>query len=166
MTIRKTLVIGLVLVLAASLLGPAAIAGKKKKKGPKPWKSEEGVIAVPHTMLISSTGERNNVTLREFENRCEIPASQGFDGYVYEVPKEYQTIQANIAARAADGQTRALYIIMYDKDCQMKLYLTGSDAIPSAEDDTEGIMPAGIAYLGIANFFGHPAATVWVELKP
>lgn len=166
MTIRKMLVIGLVLVLAVSLLGPAALAGKKKKKGPKPWKSEEGVIAVPHTMLISSSGDTNNVTLKEFENRCEIPASNGFDGYVLEVPKEYQKIQADIVAQGVAGETKSFYIVMYDKDCQMKMYLNKSDAIPSDEGPTEGIMPAGIAYLGLANFFGHPAATVWVELKP
>jgi len=166
MTIRKTLVIYLVVALGASLLGSTAIAGKKKKKAPQPWKSEEAVIAVPHTMLISSTGERNNVTLREFENRCEIPASNGLDAWVYEVPKEYQAIQSDIAARGVAGQTRSFYVIMYDENCEMKLYLTGSDAIPSAEDDTEGIMPPGIAYLGIASFFGHPGATVWVEAKP
>ncbi|MGH2756845.1 MAG: hypothetical protein ACRDI3_03560 [Actinomycetota bacterium] len=160
---RRLVVPLVVLALVASLVVPSAVAGKKKK--PKPWKSEEGSIAVPHTMLISSTGERNNVTLREFEARCAIPATNGLDGYVYEVPKEYQTIPSKIAARGSGG-TRALYIILYDKDCQMQMYFTGSDAIPSTEDDTEGAMPPGIAYVGLANFFGHPQVTVWVELKP
>ena len=163
MASRKVLVHVLVLVLLAGLMSPAALAGKKK---PKPWKSEPGTIAIPHTMLISSTGETNNVTLKEFENRCAIPASNGLDGYVYEVPKDYQTIQSAIAARGVSGQTRSFYIVLYDADCVRKLHFTGSDAIPSAEDDTEGIMPPGIAYIGIANFFGHPAATVTVELKP
>jgi len=160
---RKALVHALVLVLVVGLLGPTAMAGKKKK--PKPYKSEEGSIAVPHTMLISSSGDTNNVTLKEFENRCEIPTSNGLDGYVYEVPKAYQKIEADVAARASGG-TRALYIILYDKNCEMQLFFTGSDAIPSAEDDTEGRMPPGIAYIGLANFFGHPQVTVWVELKP
>lgn len=159
-----TMLVG-ILVLGV-LAAPGAVAGKKKKKKPKPWTSEEGTIGIPHTMLISSTNERNNVTLREFENRCAIPATNGLDGYVYEVPEEYQTIQSNIAALGVAGQTRAFYVIMYDDACEMKLYLSPADAIPSVEGDTKGIMPAGIAYLGIANFFGHPAANVTVELKP
>lgn len=163
MASKKVLVLVhvLVLVLVAGLMSPAAVAGKKKK--PKPYKSEEHALAVAHTMLIASTGERNNVTLREFEARCAIPATQGFDAVVYEVPKEYQTIQSSVTVSSTASLSYGLYLVMYDKDCQFKLYLSPSTGIPN-NADTEGIMPAGIAYVGIANFAGEPA-NVWWEAK-
>lgn len=163
MTIRKTLVIGLVMALAVSLLGPAALAGKKKK-GPKPYKSDEGMLLLSHTLLIASTGEANNVTLQEFENRCEIPTTNGLDAYVWEVPKDYQKIQSNVAARSTATQAWDLYFMMYDKNCELKLYLSPTTSVPNTED-TEGVMPAGIAYVAIANFLGEPA-NVWWEAKP
>lgn len=157
---RKVLVHILMLVLVAGLTSPAAVAGKKK---PKPYKSEEHALAVGHTMLSSSTGERNNVTLREFEARCAIPATQGFDGVVYEVPKEYQTIQSSVAARSDASTSYALYFVMYDKDCGFISYIAPNTGVPN-NADTEGIMPAGVAYVGLANFAGEPA-NVWWEAK-
>jgi hypothetical protein len=161
MTFRKMVVPIVVLALVASFGAPAAVAGKKKK--PKPYKSEEHALAVAHTMLISSTGERNNVTLREFENRCEIPATQGLDAVVYEVPKEYQSIQSNITTGTTATQAYDLYFVMYDKDCQYKFVLGAAGSVTQA--NAEGVMPAGIAWVGIANFAGEPAS-VWWEAKP
>ena len=161
MTSKRALVHVLVLVLLAGLMSPAADAAKKKK--PKPYKSEEHPLAVAHTMLASSTGERNNVTLREFEARCAIPATQGFDGVVYEVPKEYQTIQSSVAARSDASTSYALYFVMYDKDCKFMMYISPNTGVPN-NADTEGIMPSGVAYVGLANFAGEPA-NVWWEAK-
>lgn len=161
MTTRKVLVHVLVLVLLVGLMGPAATAGKKKK--PKPYKSDEHALAVAHTMLSSSTGERNNVTLKEFEARCAIPATQGFDGVVYEVPKEYQSIQSSVSARSDASTSYALYFVMYDKDCEFMMYIAPNTGLPN-NADTEGIMPAGVAYVGLANFAGEPA-NVWWEAK-
>lgn len=162
---KKALVILLVVALAFSLVAaPGAVAGKKKKKGPKPYKSEEHGLAIAHTMLISSTGERNNVTLREFENRCDIPATNGLDAVVYEVPKDYQKIQSSVTVSSDASFSYGLYLVMYDKDCQYQMYLSPSTAIPN-NADSEGVMPAGIAYVGIANFAGEPA-NVWWEAKP
>ncbi len=159
MGLRKT---ALVLTMALCVaLAPPAVAGKKK---PKPYKSEEGRILVPHTLLVSSTGETNSVTAKEFENRCALPASNGFDAYVYEVPKEYQTIQSNIVAKGQAQVAWDLYIFFYDKDCvRNPSAITAQGTVTMA--DAEGIMPAGTAYVMIADFAGDPA-TVHYELKP
>ena len=160
MSLRKLLLFALTLILGASSLVPA-VAGKK---GPKPYKSEEGIILVPHTMLYSSSGEVNSVTANEFESRCAIPASNGFDAYVYEVPKEYQTIQAEITAHGKAQAAWDMYAFFYDKDCKISpTAVAAQGAVTMA--DAEGVMPAGTAYVLLADFAGDPA-TVSYELKP
>jgi hypothetical protein len=162
MKLRKTLAITLAIVLAATLVGPAT-AGKKKK-APKPYTSEEGIIAVPHTMLYASSGEINSITANEFEQRCAIPASNGLDAYVYEVPKEYQNIEADIAAHAKAQVAWDLYAFFFKADCSLQPYsLQAAGTV--AMNDVEGIMPAGTAWVLLADFAGDPA-TVWFELKP
>lgn len=167
MTPKKTLVLALVVALCASLSADA-VAGKKKKKkkGPKPYTSEEGMILVPHTMLVSSTGEVNSVTAKEFENRCEIPASNGLDAYVYEVPRNYQKIEADIAVKGAAQMGWQLYAFFYDENCARNPQaITPGGTTDFIEQDAEGIMPAGTAYVLVADFLGSPA-TVHYELKP
>jgi hypothetical protein len=161
MTLKRVLALTTALVLAAGMAGPAT-AGKKK--APKPYTSEDGLIVAPHTMLYSSTGEVNSVTANEFENRCAIPASNGLDAYVYEVPKEYQSIEAQIAAHSGATVAWDLYIFFYDKDCQMlPVPIAAQGAVTNA--DAEGPMPKGTTYVLIANFAGEPG-TVFYELKP
>lgn len=163
MKLRSVIVTALVIALAASSLAPAA-AGKKKSKGPKPYKSPEGTIAVAHTMLYSSTGEPQSVTAKEFQNRCAVPASNGFDAYVYEVPKEYQTIQANIAARGTSNVGHDLYAFFYDDKCVLKSAVSAQAAV-AEKIDAEGIMPAGTFWVVLASFAGDPVK-VFYELKP
>ena len=160
MSLHKLLAALVAALVIASPLGPAT-AGQKK---PKPYKSEEGIIAVPHTMLNSSTGEVNSVTAKEFEARCEIPASNGLDAYVYEVPKAYQKIEADIAARANASIAWDLYVFFYSKDCTRAPYSLGAQG-SVAQADVEGIMPKGTAYVLVADFAGEPT-TVFYELKP
>jgi hypothetical protein len=161
MALKKTLALAVVLVLGASLVTPA-VAGKKK--GPKPYKSEEGIIAAPHTMLYSSTGKLNSVTANEFEARCAIPVTNGLDAYVYEVPKEYQTIQANITAHGAAQVAWDMYAFFYSKDCELNPYaVTAQGTVTMA--DAEGIMPAGTAWVLLADYAGDPA-TIYYELSP
>jgi hypothetical protein len=160
-TLKKALVLAVVLALGASLFSPAAVA---KKKGPKPYKSEEGVIGAPHTLLYSSTGELNSVTANEFEATCAIPVTNGLDAYVYEVPEEYQAIQANIAAHGSAQVAWDLYIFFYDADCKLNAYAIAAQGTVTMAD-AEGIMPAGTTYVLIADFAGDPA-TIYYELKP
>ena len=154
----KLLAVVLAAGLVATVWGPAA--GAKKK--PKPYKSEDGIIAVGHTMLYSSTGEVNSITAKEFENSCAIPASNGLDAYVYEVPAAYQKLDMTFKAVGKAQVAWDLYGFFYDKDCKR---------LPSAAEaqgavgmsDTSAVMPAGTAYVLIANFAGDPV-TVHYEL--
>lgn len=160
MTNRKMLISLLVGALALGLSAMPATAGKKK---PKPYKSEAHLLAVSHTMLQASTGERNNVTLREFENTCAIPTTQGLDAVVFEVPAEYQKINSSVTTGTTATQAFDLYFVMYDKDCQHKFTYGAVGSVTAA--NASGTMPPGIAYVGIANFGGEPAE-VWWEAKP
>lgn len=167
MTLRKTLVVMLVLALCASLSADA-MAGKKKKKkkGPEPYTSEEGMILVPHTMLVSSTGEVNSITAQEFENTCAIPATNGLDAYVYEVPEDYQKIEADIVVKGAAQLGWQLYAFFYTEDCERSpIAITPGGTTDLIEQDAEGFMPAGTAYVLVADFLGDPV-TVHYELKP
>jgi hypothetical protein len=163
MYLKKALVLTVVMAMSMSLISPAT-AGGKKKKGPKPYKSEEGVIVAPHTMLYSSTGEVNSITVNEFEARCAIPASNGLDAYVYEVPKEYQKIEANAEAHGMAQVAWDLYIFFYKKDCTPQPTAASAQGTVT-QADIEGIMPAGTAWVVIADFAGDPV-TVFYELSP
>jgi hypothetical protein len=160
MTSRKIVSVVVALGLVALIGGPAA--GAKKK--PKPYKSEDGIIAVGHTMLYSSTGEVNSVTAREFESTCGVPASNGLDAYVYEVPATYQKLQMNIKAVGAAQVAWDLYIFFYDKDCKRNPAAVAAQGSVTMAD-ASGVMPAGTAYVLIANFAGDPV-TVHYELTP
>ena len=74
-TMIKRLIAG---VLVATLLvpGSAALAGKKKKKGPKPWTSEELTIGLAHPVFYGNSGDVLSVTAQEFHQTCAIPATQ------------------------------------------------------------------------------------------
>jgi hypothetical protein len=159
---RIALLISLVLLFAC--VGPAHAGKKKAKPKPKPYTSEKGIIAAPHTLLFASTGEMNSVTAREFENTCAIPATNGVDAYVYQVPEEYTKIPAQIAAHSDAMVAWDLYTFFYEEDCTRHPYAlqaTGSVTM----HDTEGEMPAGTYWVLIANFAGDPAM-VYYELKP
>ncbi len=157
----KYMVVALVLALVASLAAPA-LAGKKK---PKPYTSPDGVIALAHTMLYSSTGEVNSVTAREFQARCAVPATNGLDAFVYEVPAAYQKIQSNITATADSSVGHDLYAFFYDKTCKLLPTSVTAGAVVGEKNDAEGIMPAGVSWVLLANFAGDPAV-VRFELKP
>jgi hypothetical protein len=162
MSPKKTLAVVMAVMLAATLLGPAAVAKKRKK--PKPYTSEEGIIAAPHTMLYATSGEVNSVTANEFETTCSIPVSNGVDAYVYEVPAEYQKIEADISVTATAQVAWDLYAYFYKSDCTLQPYsLQAAGTV--AMNDIQGLMPAGTAYVLIADFAGDPA-TVQYELKP
>lgn len=157
--LRRTMVLGLVLMLVATVQ-PAA-AGKKKPKT-KPYKSEEVTIAVAHPVFYGDTDSVNNVTAKEFESSCAVPASNGFDAYVFEVPAGYQTITASVKA-IGSARTPAGYdldVFMYDKDCAVK-------AVSNAEGtDETGVMPAGVSWILVQNYLGEPGVSFHIELAP
>jgi hypothetical protein len=163
MTVKRMLAIALALVVGASLIAGTATAAKKK--GPKPYKSEEGMVAIPHTLLRASSGQQNSITIQEFENRCAVPASNGLDAYVFEVPEDYRKIDATITTHAT-ATYYDLYALFYDESCKLGAYaLEASGSTGLSTEAPYGTMPAGTAYVVIADFLGDPA-TVSFDLKP
>ena len=162
MTAKKSIAAALVLMLGLTVGSMPASAGKKKK--PKPYKSDPQTLVVAHTMLQASSGEQNNVTLKEFENRCAFPpTTNGLDAVVWEVPKEYQTIQSNIETFTTATQVWDHYFVMYDENCVEQFTAGAAGAV--GQTTASGVMPAGITYVAIANFAGEPADVSW-EAKP
>lgn len=165
---KKTLSVLLTMVLAASLAGTAT-AGKKKAKGPKPYKSEEVTIEFGHSVLYGASGTLLGVTPQEFINTCAIPASNGLDAYVWAVPDEYNNVAATITAFGSGGSVPYdLDIFLFDESCGITM------ASQNTTVDETTIMQKGTAYILIYNFgslspSGHgggDAVTAHFELKP
>lgn len=156
---KKTVAFGLIMLLA--LTSQSALAGKKKK-GPKPYKSEEVTIAIAHPIFHGQTGEVNNVTGNEFEQTCATPVSQGLDAHVFEVPAEYQKIQAGVKAIGVPGGPAGydLDLIFYDANCAE----IGTSL--AAGTDESGYMPAGSSWILMYNYLGDPATKGHIELAP
>jgi hypothetical protein len=153
---KRIALVGLALVVAAGGTGVAAAAKK-----PKPYKSEEVTLAIAHPVVHSSTGSVNAVTAKEFEAQCGTPASNGLDGYVFEVPKAYQNRVASITATAVGSPTGTydLDMYVYDKDCVNTL------AINTAGTDESGMFGPGTAWIFLHNYLGEPGLKAFIEIK-
>lgn len=163
MALKKALIISMAVLVGAALLAGPATAGKKKK-APKPYTSADGMVLAPHTLLRASSGQQNSITIQEFENNCGIPVSNSVDAYVYEVPKEYQTIESTITSHA-EASAYDLYVLFYDASCKLGPYaLEASGTTSPSTNAPTGLMPVNTAYVVIADFLGDPAK-VWFELK-
>ena len=157
-TIKKTLVVCVALSLALTA-GNGALAAKKKK--PKRWKSETVSLGIAHPVVYGSTGQVNSVTAHEFVARCDTPASQGVDGWVFEVPGEYQKINAVVKAvgHAAGPVGYDVDIYSYDADCAIK-------SVSNAEGtDENGYILAGSAWIFVHNYQGDPNTQAHIELS-
>jgi extracellular elastinolytic metalloproteinase len=155
---KKLVVLGMVLLLAMTA-SQVAFAGKKKK--PKPWKSEEVSLGIAHTALYGSSGEVNLVTAMEFEQACALPASQGLDAWVFEVPAEYQKITASAKAIGVAGGAVGydLDMFFYDADCTVTL------ASQATGTDESGLLPAGTSWIVLHNYQGDPNTMAHIELS-
>ncbi len=148
------------LALALMLLVPAshAVAGKKK---PKPWKSETVTIAVAHPVFYATSGHIVSVTIQEFANRCAIPASQGFDAHIFEVPAEYKKVAASASAIGSSSGPGGYDLDMFFFDASCKV-LSASQA---SGTDEIGYMPAGTSFIAVQNYLADPNVSLHVELK-
>lgn len=155
---KKLLIVGLVLALAAALTAPAA-AGKKKK-GPKPYTSEEVTVQIGHPVFNGASGTVVGVTPQEFIQTCALPSTNGLDAYVFEVPKAYQKIQAAIdATGSAQGIDHDIDIYLFDSSC------APAGAFNAVGTDESGVLSAGTAYILLHNYTGGPT-TMQFTLKP
>jgi hypothetical protein len=155
--VKKMLVLGL---LALLVFSGTASAGKKK--GPKPYESEEVTVAVAHPIGYSTTGSVNTITGKEFEATCAAPSSNGLDAAVFEVPADYQKVTATVEAIGADTGPAGydLDIYLYDTACKNTLAFnaTGTDEV--------GTIPKGTGWILVHNYLGDPGVGVHITLKP
>lgn len=157
---KKLMILGLVLALAAALAAPAAAA---KKKGPKPYKSEVIKVLTGHPVFNSASGTVVGVTPQEFINRCALPATNGVDAAVFEVPKDYQKITSQIEATGV-GVTDAA------SPADIDIYLFDSSCAPngifnSPGTSESGVLASGTAFILLHNYTGGPT-DVQFTLKP
>jgi hypothetical protein len=158
---KKILTIALAAALVLSVTG-AAVAGKKKK-GPKPFKSEAFTIEVGHPAFHDTSGTLLSVTAQDFVNSCAIPSSNGLDAFVLEVPADYTKVQASVATTGvANPDTPAgfdLDLYFFDASCKEVGFAN------SAGTDETGIMVAGTAFILVHSYTGGPV-DAQLELKP
>ena len=157
---KKLMILGIVLALAAAFVAPASAA---KKKGPKPFKSETIATAVGHPVFNSASGSLVSVTGQEFLNSCAIPSSNGLDGAVFEVPKDYQKITSQIDATGV-GATDAVVpadvdIYLFDSSCAQV------GTFNAAGTSESGVLGAGTAFVFLHNYTGGPT-DLQFTLKP
>jgi extracellular elastinolytic metalloproteinase len=146
MLMKKAVVYLLASILVVGLIGGPAIAGKKKKKKPPVPPAPvtqtitfeaEGTTKVPAVTNAAGGG----VTEIEFTvaNSCgSMPATQGHDGYVVELPEPYRDGNATITVAGSDATGLYDYnVYLYDSECNlMEPYIEeGADA--------SGAIPAG-----------------------
>ena len=155
---KKTIAILAALAIVAA--PSTAIAGKKKK-GPKPFVSETVSVAMGHPVLNGQSGSLVSITGQEFLNTCAIPASNGLDGYVFELPAEYQTIQSSVEVMGVTpaGDQYDVDLYAFDADCVQK------QALNTAGTDESGSLLEGAKYVFIHNYLPGPL-DVSFELKP
>ena len=153
----------LVSLVAASLVvapvGAGALA-KGKKKGPKPYVSPEMTLQVGHPAFHDASGTLLTATAQEFIRTCAVPASNGLDALVYELPAEYAGIQAQIKAIGSGSNIpHDLDIYLFNDACEEVGFYnaTGTDEL--------GILSADTAFVLLHNYTGDPL-TVHYELTP
>ncbi|HEX2195888.1 MAG TPA: hypothetical protein VHJ76_03090, partial [Actinomycetota bacterium] len=142
--LKKTLVSLVAASLVAAPLGTGALAKAKKKKGPKPYVSEEITIQTGHPAFHSASGTLLTVTAQEFIRTCAVPASNGADAAVYAIPEEYEGIEATIKAigTGASVQPHDLDIYLFDESCtEVAFYnAVGTDELGITTKDTAFVL--------------------------
>ena len=150
-----------VCLLALALIAGSQGAWAAKRKKPKPYKSEQVTLAVPHPVAYSSTGSVNGITAKEFENTCALPSTNGLDAYVFEVPPAFAKYDATVEA-IGEGAAPTGYdldIYLYDASCKVTL------AFNATGTDETGVLPKGTAFVLIHNYLGDPALPAHIEIS-
>jgi hypothetical protein len=158
--LKKILIAAVAASLVAAPLGAGALA-KGKKKGPKPYVSPEITIQTGHPAFHDASGTLLTVTAQEFVRRCAVPASNGADAAVYEVPAAYKGLEAPIKAIGAGAsvQPHDLDIYLFDETCTETAFYNavGTDELGYITTDT--------AFILLHNYAAGPV-TAHFELTP
>lgn len=158
--LKKTLVALVAASLVAAPAGVGALAKAKKKKAPKPYVSSEIAIRTGHHAAHSQSGTLVTVTAQEFIRTCAIPATNGVDAAVFEVPAGYKGLEATVKAigtGAASNYDLDLYL--FDESCTEVAFYnpTGTDEV--------GILTKDTAFVLVHNFEPGPVSA-HIELTP
>lgn len=140
-----------IIAVAAALtlvLAPSSALAGKKKKGPKPYTSETASTVTGHPVLNSASGTILSITGQEFLNTCAVPASNGLDGYVFEVPADYQKIASSVEVTGVSpaGDLYDVDLYAFNAECVQ------TQAVNTAGTDESGSLLAGTAYVFIHNY--------------
>lgn len=157
---KKTLVALVAASLVAAPAGAGALA-KGKKKGPKPYVSPEITIQTGHPAFHGQSGTLLTVTAQEFIRRCALPATNGVDAAVYEVPVEYRGVSAT-SVKAIGTDPAANYdldLYLFDESC------TEVAAYNPVGTDEVGMLTEDTAFVLVHDYEPGPV-TVHIELTP
>lgn len=155
---KKVVVMLAAAALVAAPVGTGALAAKKKK-GPKPYVSPEITIRTGHPAAHSQSGTLLTVTAQEFIRTCSLPASNGVDAAVYEVPADYEGLTASIKALGAGAAAPYdLDLYLYDDSC------TEVAVYNPTNTDEVGILTPDTAFILVHNYQPGPV-TAHIELR-
>lgn len=152
---RKLIAVAAALAVLAA--PSSALAGKK----PKPYTSDKVTIEVGHPVFNSTSGSIAALTAQEFMARCAIPATNGFDAYVFEVPKTYQKIDSVFEVKGVPGLPYNYDIDVYTFDSSCTI----TSAQNSPGTDQAGFVTKGTKFLLVHNYEPGPVE-VQLTLKP
>lgn len=95
------------------------------------------------------------VTEAEFLLTCpDTPASQGIDGYVFPIPPESRDGKQKITVKGDGAVPYDLDVHLFDAEC---VKMTGhEDDLATTDPDETGTIPAGAAYVLVAEYLGGP----------
>lgn len=156
---KKTLVALVAASLVAAPAGAGALA-KGKKKGPKPYVSPEITIQTGHPAFHGQSGTLLTVTAQEFIRRCALPATNGVDAAVYEVPAEYRGINAaSIKAIGSNSADYDLDLYLFDESCTEVAFYNPTNT------DEVGMLTEDTAFVLVHNY-DPGSVSVHIELAP
>ena len=152
---RKTIVLALGLtLLVGATAGPAAAHKREKTVSPRARFQASGSIAVADPLYAWILGP-SSLTAREFLSTCEIPKSQGFDGFVVELSDQISKVSANVTLdwpQIAGGVDYNLRMEFFDANCSRTGHAGFGDGL--GEDTEEGTFPAGTRYVLVSATYG------------
>lgn len=163
---KRSLAIAVVLALAAVSTSASVAAGRSKSD-----RYRSKTVTISHGKWAPFIDELDltiTVTAAEFLANCAIPKdTNGFDAYVFKVPKDFRSRDASIwtkgsGAGLAGEAYHDIDIYIYDSNCKQ----TANFA--TINQNEVGYLPVGSAFILLNNYntFASGPAEVSFELGP